>query len=923
MSARVLIAGYYGFGNAGDEAILHAMAAELLRLRPELELSVLSGVPSRTEEELRAAGVEARGVEREDPQILVEAVRESDLVILGGGGLFQDYWQVGEDAILTPRQGGLPYYVTFPLLAGLLARRSMIYAVGVGPLATDLGRRLTRAAFRLAQRATVRDDASAELVRELGVEDVEVTADPAFALDAAADRDVDATLRRAGVEPGEPYLAVILRAWDRGVEQEEWIGAVAAALDRFAGSGGARVLFLPFQNSGEASADDDVAISRRVTARMERADRALVLEVSLPPEIAAALAGRAAAALAMRFHGALLALRAGVPTVNLAYDPKGEALAVPGVAHRILTAESWTEDAIFEALSSLEEVAWDRDRRSGARSDDFAAAARRNAAVAVELLEAVAPRYDEARAFLHDFAVRKALAANDLELRVRELSALEPQLEAAREALSETMDERDRLSAERDALRAEARSLSSRLRLLEDSAAVRIVFRFWGLVSRLFPEGSRRRRIYSRVRSLVLRPLGMAKGLGGVGAVERGMSDAPDVQAELQRFEDRLRSEGATTVHAMLSGTRLLESEGQRPTQLVRELVRRREPVVFLYWRWSQDEWCPQDRLDDGILQIPLDVATRAPEMLAGAFRGLRRLAWIEFPHPSFFELTASLNATGWYTLYDVLDHWKEFHAVGQAIWYDEDFERHLITAADAVFAINRPLAERVRELGGEWVEIVPNGLLPGIEEIRVPRRLERGDVTLGYFGHLTPAWFDWDLVAEVARRRPGWRIYLIGYGGDPPEELPETVELLGKQPQHELSGYAENWDVATIPFRAGTLAAGADPIKTYEYLAMGLPVVATGVHPPAGGEEFVERVEGVEEFLAAVERATRRNAEADSAERRRSFAATCTWGHRLDAMLETVEEGRQRVAAKRHLFADPPTGPADAETTGDGDGSR
>lgn len=883
------------------------MTTELRRRRPELELSILSGAPSRTEAELLAAGVEAQAVERDDPLTLVEAVRAADLVILGGGGLFQDYWQVEEDAILTPRQGGLPYYVTFPLLAALLGRRAMIYAVGVGPLKTDLGRRLTRAAFRLVQRATVRDAASAELVRSLGVEgedleDLEVTADPAFALDADGEA-ADAALRRAGAAPGEDYLAVILRSWDRGADEEDWIGAVAGALDRSLEGDHRRALFLPFQISADPSSDDDVAISRRVIARMERADRAILLDVSVPPATSAALVARASCALAMRFHGALFALRAGVPTVNLAYDPKGESLAVPGVDQRILTAESWTEEAISEALEAMGKA--ERTAEVGPDSS-LAVAARRNAAVALEVLDAPAPRHDESRAFLHEFAVHKALAVNDLEGRVRELAALEPELEAARQALSQTITERDRLSAERDAVRAEARSLASRLRLLEESSAVRLVFRFWGLVSRLFPEGSRRRRVYAALRSLVLRPLGMARKSRREGPVGPSAAEGPDAHAELQRFEDRLRAEGAETVHVMLSGTQLLESEGQRPTQLVRELARRGEPVVFLYWRWTRDEWCPQDRLDAGILQLPLDVVTGAPEILARAFRGLRRLAWVEFPHPSFFELMATLNAAGWVTLYDVLDHWKEFHEVGQAVWYDEDSERHLITGADAVFAINRPLAERVRDLGGEWVEIVPNGLLPGIEEIRVPRTLERGEVTLGYFGHLTPAWFDWELVAEVARRRPEWRIYVIGYGGRPEERLPETVEVLGKKPQHELSGYAANWDVALIPFREGTLAAGADPIKTYEYLAMGLPVVATGVHPPAGGEDFVERVEGVEEFVGAVERAARRNAEEGARARRRAFAATCTWGHRLDAVLETVDEGRQRVGSKHHLFDGP-----------------
>ena len=131
---------------------------------------------------------------------------------------------------------------------------------------------------------------------------------------------------------------------------------------------------------------------------------------------------------------------------------------------------------------------------------------------------------------------------------------------------------------------------------------------------------------------------------------------------------------------------------------------------------------------------------------------------------------------------------------------------------------------------------------------------------------------------------------------------LPANVELLGKQPQADLAAFAANWDVALIPFKPDRLAAGADPIKTYEYLAMGLPVVVTGVYPPTGGEAFVARAEGVEELLREIERAAPRQEPGEIAARR-AFAATCTWDHRLEALLAALAEGRQRVAEKRALL--------------------
>jgi hypothetical protein len=193
------------------------------------------------------------------------------------------------------------------------------------------------------------------------------------------------------------------------------------------------------------------------------------------------------------------------------------------------------------------------------------------------------------------------------------------------------------------------------------------------------------------------------------------------------------------------------------------------------------------------------------------------------------------------------------------------------------------------------------NGLRPEIARVDRPRPLERGEVTVGYFGYLAGAWFDWALVAAAARARQAWRFHLIGYGGAPEGiALPPNVALLGKKPYGELASYAASWDVAMVPFKPDPLAAGADPIKTYEYLALGLPVVVTGVYPPIGAERLVRRAEGAEEFLAQLAAAA---AERGGAEARRAYAAENTWERRVDALLGALRRGDQGVGFKRALF--------------------
>ncbi|HEX2645274.1 MAG TPA: polysaccharide pyruvyl transferase family protein [Thermoanaerobaculia bacterium] len=946
----ILIAGYYGHGNAGDEAILAALLADLRgldRLDRGLAFTVVSGDPARTIAEHGVTTVPER-----DIAALAAAMRAADLVIVGGGGLFQSYWQVDPDSILTAGHGGIFTYLGYPALASLLGKPVLLYAVGVGPLPDEAGRQAARLAFELSQRATVRDDESLALLREIGLPEpaaarIEVVADPAFGLAPAAPETIAARLAGLGIRPGEPLCGVALRYWDFGPDPAAWEAEVARGLDRFLQSFSGRLLFLPFQSEEGGKYEDDLAVHRRIAAALADPDRAVLVETVLPPRELAGLLGRCGPVLAMRFHAALFALAAGVPVVNLAYDPKTRALLTrAGLGEQVLEPEDWTAESVAAAL----------ERAADHKPDPAFAArmrplARRGAEIALDILRNPGPGRAEADRFLFDLAVRRILAADEsartaaeraaqIERQWAELSQMQVWIDGLRKEREEIRKEHDeqraradgnaeraskageecdglrvsfqRLREQRDLLLAERNDLARRLGELEGTLAFRIVSRFWALMRRLFPEGSRRRGFYRGVQKLLGKPASAPPaGTDTAAASETGEivlpggMPAPDPRGDLLRFEDHVRDTGARQVVAVFSATLLLESEGQRPTQLALELAKRKIPVVFFYWRWWKTEWSPQDRLDDGIVQIPIDVVVERPEMLTAAFAGIERIALFEFPYPGFFDVLAAANAAGWITVYDVLDDWEEFHRVGQAVWYDEPFERHLIHAADAVYAINDFLAARIHELGGEGTGVIGNGLKPGLEIVRDPRPLARGEITVGYFGYLAGAWFDWELIAEAARRRPTWRFYLIGYGGSPEGiTLPGNIELLGKQPQSDLAAFAANWDVAIIPFKPDRLAAGADPIKTYEYLAMGLPVVVTGVYGPSGGERFVLRAEGVEQFLDALARAASSRS-AEDVEARQAFAASCTWARRLDALLESVAHGEQRVAEKRALFGE------------------
>jgi polysaccharide pyruvyl transferase CsaB len=371
----IFIAGYYGFENAGDEAILQCMVEHLRALRPDLDIAVASGSPEKT-----AARYGVRGVPWNDIQAVRGAVEQCGVVLVGGGGLFHDYWGVDPDTFLTDKHWGPVYFAGPALLAALHEKPLMLYAVGVGPLISEHARAFTRAACDAANTITVRDAGSQQLLESMGVDGgkIAVTADPVFAF---APERCDAAAWPS------PVLGVSLRPWAIGAYPEFWQREVGAALDAFLEKHGGSILFLPFQtHAGER--ENDVAVAERVRSSMRAPESARVLTDSSPEALYAATA-KCDVVLGMRLHALVFAFLNRRPFVALNYDPKvGEFLRAAGI-------EGYSSDiAAVDArrLAAMLDRALADGERFGAPLDglrqDFARLARENACEAIKLLEA-------------------------------------------------------------------------------------------------------------------------------------------------------------------------------------------------------------------------------------------------------------------------------------------------------------------------------------------------------------------------------------------------------------------------------------------------------------------------------------------------------------------------------------------------------
>ncbi len=303
---QIALSGYYGCGNTGDEAVLAGIHQSIVRRAgTQARLVVLSQSPART---TQLHGLEA--VDRMRMTQVRALLKESDLLVSGGGSLLQD----------TTSLRSLLYYLWIAQIALACDTPVMFYAQGMGPLRRSISRLLVRAVANRASAITVRDQGSADLLSEIGVDlnKVVVTADPAFALAPASDAEVEMAWRAEGLPNGQPVIGVALRPW--GGSGESPVANYALLLTELGRQTECRIVLIPMH------AGEDVTFARQVASETGNADAFPIVLGSYSPGVILGIIARTSAVVALRLHALIFAIRSGVPPFALSYDPKVDSL---------------------------------------------------------------------------------------------------------------------------------------------------------------------------------------------------------------------------------------------------------------------------------------------------------------------------------------------------------------------------------------------------------------------------------------------------------------------------------------------------------------------------------------------------------------------------------------------------------------------
>ena len=275
--------------------------------------------------------------------------------------------------------------------------------------------------------------------------------------------------------------------------------------------------------------------------------------------------------------------------------------------------------------------------------------------------------------------------------------------------------------------------------------------------------------------------------------------------------------------------------------------------------------------------------------------KGKRVILWIFTP--------AGGPALGLYdealSIFDCFDAWGEFPGEEKYRKSIVESLKKIATGVDIVFATSVELLERLKGFN-KTAALMRNGCDPGhfragglipekSNRLYDPDSLKRP--VIGYMGDIAP-WVNLDHLYTAAERHPEWTIVLLGTWkrDKPPPPKLSNVYAPGRVSYVELPYYVRGFDVGTIPFALNELTRVVNPLKLYEYFAIGLPVVATPIPEVAIHENLLYLAGTEDEFVMLLETAVREKPDSPVREKRKKVADENSWKSRVMDIMSVIE---------------------------------
>lgn len=303
---KIIISGYYGFNNSGDEAVLQSILIALREHAQAAGLSIEPIVLSNDPEWTRATyGV--KSVHRMKLGEVRQALYESDGLISGGGSLLQD--------VTGPKT--IPYYLGIIKLAQWMSKPTFIYSQGIGPVNRKLFHPFIKSIFRKCEYVSVRDEQSKQLLQTMGLEgkNIEVVPDPVMGLSLPKDHNAAITPEAADLLP---IVGISVRYWEKDRKE---LNVLAQGLIKANQERPLHFRFLPFHYPSDNEA------SRYVMEQLEsdvakHGGQISICEDAIHPQQMLWEVSKTDVMIGMRLHSLIYAAGRRVPLIGISYDPK-------------------------------------------------------------------------------------------------------------------------------------------------------------------------------------------------------------------------------------------------------------------------------------------------------------------------------------------------------------------------------------------------------------------------------------------------------------------------------------------------------------------------------------------------------------------------------------------------------------------------
>ncbi len=296
----VLLSGYYGFNNLGDDAMLLGIIDSLKKYNPYLRILILSKNPMQTRLKFSH-----NTVSRINIFSIIYNMRKSSLFINGGGNLIQD----------TTSTRSLLYYLGAIFLAKVLGMKVMIYGNGIGPLRKGLNQKISANILNKVDVITLREELSLDVLNQINIlsPTIKLTADPALTIDTEFKRPNKNILFDYQIDTNNNLVGFSVRSCRDGKKAIQELSKIADyVVDKY----GALPIFIPMHHP------DDVKTSEKIAKSMK--NNSIVISNKYEVTDLLYLMSKLKILVGMRLHSLIFALKLNIPALGISYEPKVE-----------------------------------------------------------------------------------------------------------------------------------------------------------------------------------------------------------------------------------------------------------------------------------------------------------------------------------------------------------------------------------------------------------------------------------------------------------------------------------------------------------------------------------------------------------------------------------------------------------------------